>query len=104
MYETSCEGEPKLWMISKVDRFLLLHQKLKSSANRFAFIGIVINLVMSLMPSRNSVTESDDPWGMPLSWENVSESVFDVFTNNFLDVRKFDIYFSMFNYCAYLHW
>jgi len=42
-----------------VELLISLHQKLKSSVNRFAIIENVIDSDMLLMASRNSVTESD---------------------------------------------
>jgi len=44
-----------------VFRLGLLHQKLKSSANRFAFTGKVVVLVMSFIAKRKRVTDIDEP-------------------------------------------
>lgn len=53
---------------------------LKSSANKLAFTGTCIVLTMSLMAKRKSETARDDPCGMPFSWLNVFDRVWDTLT------------------------
>jgi len=75
--------------------FLLLHEKLASSANMLAFIGNLQCLSILLIATDYSVTESVDPCGTPFSRVNVSESCFNVLTWNVLFFRKFVIKFGM---------
>jgi hypothetical protein len=53
---------------------------LKSSANKLAFTGNVIVSTISLMAKRKSVTARDDPCGIPFSWQNVFDKVWDTLT------------------------
>lgn len=62
LYIVSCSS------FCTVLRLWLLHQKLKSSAKRLAFTGLCIVVVMSLIVSKKRVTDSEDPWGIPLVW------------------------------------
>lgn len=48
-----------------VARFGLLHQKLKSSVNKFAFTGYSMLSEMSFIANRNSFIDSNEPWSTP---------------------------------------
>lgn len=71
-----------------IARFGLIHQNLKSSANKFAFTGYSMFSKMSFVANKNSVTDSNETWGIPFSCSKLSESVFNTLTENFLFSRK----------------